>query len=158
MPLNDQQEVFCKHYALSRNGAESARQAGYALDTAANQGSRLLKREDILERIKQIEEDFTTDIDVISELEKQYAYANSQGHTNSAIKALEMLARARGNNPDAIEKTPETLEKEIIRCLEILGEKLANKLLSQCNWRYSRPTAEEAKEAEELIEKGTKED
>ena len=71
MPISDQQEIFCRHYALSRNGAESARQAGYAAESASNQGSRLLAREDIKERIEQIEEDFTTDIDVIAELEKQ---------------------------------------------------------------------------------------
>ena len=68
MPLNKQQEVFCQHYVLSRNGSESAKQAGYSTIAAANQASRLLKREDIKQRIEDLEGTFSTDIDVIKEL------------------------------------------------------------------------------------------
>lgn len=158
MPLNKQQEVFCQHYVLSRNGTESAKQAGYSAVAAANQASRLLKREDIKLRIEDLEGTFTTEIDVIKELEKQYTYANTQGHTNSAIKALEMLSRARGNSPDNIDQTSESLEKDIIRCMEILGEAKVVDLVSQCNWNYSLPTAEEQAETEEMIKKQTVED
>jgi phage terminase small subunit len=158
MPLNKQQEIFCQHYVLSRNGTESAKQAGYSAVAAANQASRLLKREDIKLRIEDLEGTFTTEIDVIKELEKQYTYANTQGHTNSAIKALEMLSRARGNSPDNIDQTSESLEKDIIRCMEILGEAKVVDLLSQCNWNYSLPTAEEQAETEEMIKKQTVED
>jgi phage terminase small subunit len=158
MPLNKQQEIFCQHYVLSRNGTESAKQAGYSAVAAANQASRLLKREDIKLRIEDLEGTFTTEIDVIKELEKQYTYANTQGHTNSAIKALEMLSRARGNSPDNIDQTSESLEKDIIRCMEILGESKVVDLLSQCNWNYSLPTAEEQAETEEMIKKQTVED
>jgi phage terminase small subunit len=158
MPLNKQQEIFCQHYVLSRNGTESAKQAGYSAVAAANQASRLLKREDIKLRIEDLEGTFTTEIDVIKELEKQYTYANTQGHTNSAIKALEMLSRARGNSPDNINQTSESLEKDIIRCMEILGEAKVVDLVSQCNWNYSLPTAEEQAETEEMIKKQTVED
>lgn len=158
MALSEQHEIFCQHYVLSRNGTESAKHAGYSANSASNQASRLLKREEIKSRIEELEVDLTTEIDVITELEKQYAYANAQGHTNSAIKALEMLSRARGNNPDEIEVAPETMEKEIIRMLEILGEDKVVELVAQCNWNYSQPTEEEQKEAEELVKKGTKED
>ena len=158
MPLNKQQEVFCQHYVLSRNGTESAKQAGYSSVAAANQASRLLKREDIKLRIEDLEGTFTTEIDVIKELEKQYTYANTQGHTNSAIKALEMLSRARGNSPDNIDQTSESLEKDIIRCMEILGEAKVVDLVSQCNWNYSLPTAEERAETEEMVKKQTVED
>ena len=158
MPLNKQQEVFCQHYVLSRNGTESAKQAGYSSVAAANQASRLLKREDIKLRIEDLEGTFTTEIDVIKELEKQYTYANAQGHTNSAIKALEMLSRARGNSPDNIDQTSESLEKDIIRCMEILGEAKVVDLVSQCNWNYSLPTAEERAETEEMVKKQTVED
>ena len=158
MPLNKQQEVFCQHYVLSRNGTESAKQAGYSSVAVANQASRLLKREDIKLRIEDLEGTFTTEIDVIKELEKQYTYANTQGHTNSAIKALEMLSRARGNSPDNIDQTSESLEKDIIRCMEILGEAKVVDLVSQCNWNYSLPTAEERAETEEMVKKQTVED
>jgi phage terminase small subunit len=158
MALSKQMEIFCQHYVLSRNATESAKQAGYSEKAASNQGSRLLRREDVKTRVEELEETFTTEVDVINELEKQYAYANAQGHTNSAIKALEMLSRARGNSPDRIEQTSESLEKEIIRCLEILGEDLAVELISKCNWNYSLPTDEEQEESEKIIEKQTKED
>jgi phage terminase small subunit len=158
MALNKQQEVFCQHYVLSRNGTESAKQAGYSAVAAANQASRLLKREDIKIRLEELETTFETEIDVIKELEKQYTYANTQGHTNSAIKALEMLSRARGNSPDNIQQSSESLEKEIIRCMEILGEAKVVELVAKCNWNYSLPTADEQAEAEEIIKKQTIED
>ena len=155
MPLNKQQEVFCQHYTLSRNGTESAKQAGYSAIAAANQASRLLKREDIKLRLEELESTFETEIDVIKELEKQYTYANTQGHTNSAIKALEMLSRARGNSPDNIQQSSDSLEKEIIRCMEILGEEKVVELVAKCNWNYSLPTLEEQAEAEEIVKKQT---
>jgi|TARA_R110000822_G_scaffold41133_2_gene111711 hypothetical protein len=158
MNLNKQQEIFCQHYVLSRNGTESAKQAGYSSIAAANQASRLLKREDIKLRVEELEGTFTTNIDVIVELEKQYTYANTQGHTNSAIKALEMLSRARGNSPDNIEQSPESLERDIIRFMEILGESKVVDLVAQCNWNYSLPTPEEQAESEEIIKKQTVED
>ena len=155
MPLNKQQEVFCQHYTLSRNGTKSAKQAGYSAIAASNQASRLLKREDIKLRLEELESTFETEIDVIRELEKQYTYANTQGHTNSAIKALEMLSRARGNSPDNIQQSSDSLEKEIIRCMEILGEEKVVELVAKCNWNYSLPTLEEQAEAEEIVKKQT---
>jgi len=158
MPLNKQQEVLCQHYTLRRNGTESAKQAGYSAVAAANQASRLLKREDIKLRLEELESTFETEIDVIRELEKQYTYANTQGHTNSAIKALEMLSRARGNSPDNIQQSSDSLEKEIIRCMEILGEEKVVELVAKCNWNYSLPTLEEQAEAEEIVKKQTVEE
>ena len=152
MPLNKQQEVFCQHYVLSRNGSESAKQAGYSTIAAANQASRLLKREDIKQRIEDLEGTFSTDIDVVTELEKQYMAAKSNNHGQTAIKALEMLGRIRGANPDNVDQSPETLETEIIRCLEILGEQKVIDLVANCKWNYSLPTLEEKAEIEELLE------
>ena len=69
-----------------------------------------------------------------------------------------MLSRARGNSPDNIDQTSESLEKDIIRCMEILGEAKVVDLVSQCNWNYSLPTAEERAETEEMVKKQTVED
>ena len=90
MALNEQQERFCQSYILHRNASEAARAAGYSKDHAARQGHRLLQSEEVLERIAELEQNLTTDVDVISEIEKQYEYAKTNGHTNSAIKALEL--------------------------------------------------------------------
>lgn len=42
MALNDQQKLFVEHYADCLNASEAARRAGYAHDTAGQQGYRLL--------------------------------------------------------------------------------------------------------------------
>jgi len=158
MPLNKQQEVFCQHYVLSRNGSESAKQAGYSTIAAANQASRLLKREDIKQRIEDLEGTFSTDIDVIKELEKQYTYANTQGHTNSAIKALELLSRVRGANSDVnTNLDSETLEGAIIGCLNVLGEDVVLGMLAKCDFANSLFSEEELEDlsTESLLESVT---
>ena len=99
--LNEKQEKFCQKYALSRNSADSARSAGYASTSAKVQGHKLLQLPYILERIEELRGEMTTSYDVVKELEDQYAYAKSHGHTNSALKALEMLSKLRGNAPEA---------------------------------------------------------
>ena len=68
-----------------------------------------------------------------------------------------MLSRARGNSPDNIDQSPESLEKDIIRCMEILGEAKVVDLVALCNWNYSLPTAEEQAETAEMVKKQTKE-
>lgn len=158
--LNTQQEVFCQHYALSRNGAESARMAGYSARSANNQASRLLEREDIQNRIEELSQELTTNVDVILELEKQYLQAKANGQGQTAIKALEMLSRIRGPEQEAEIKSEEDLEKEVVRLLEILGENKAVELLSRCNWVYSKPTVEELPEEveEEEEEEGEAEE
>jgi len=72
MALNEQQERFCQSYILHRNASEAARAAGYSKDHAARQGHRLLQSEEVLERITELEQNLTTDVDVISEIEKQH--------------------------------------------------------------------------------------
>ena len=54
---------------------ELQRKAGYSETSAHNQGSRLLREQDCIERIAELSSDITTDIDVINELEKQYDIA-----------------------------------------------------------------------------------
>ena len=96
MSLNDKQERFAQSYILHRNASEAARTAGYAKSSATHQGYRLLQLPEIQERIENLEKELETDVDVVTEIENQYAYAKANGHTNSAIKALELLSRIRG--------------------------------------------------------------
>ena len=158
MSVSKKYEIFCQHYALSRNGTESAKQAGYSNKSAANQASRLLQRSEIQERILEITAELSTNIDVVTELEKQYMTAKSNNHGQTAIKALEMLGRIRGANPDNVEQSPETLEREIIRCLEILGEQKVIDLVANCKWNYSLPTLEEKEEIEYILEESLTEE
>jgi DNA-binding SARP family transcriptional activator len=125
--LNEKQEKFAQSYVLHNNATEAAKSAGYSAASAANQGYRLLQIDEIVERV-----------DVIDELESQYAFAKSNGHTNSAIKALELLSRVRGANSDVNPNLDsETLEGAIIGCLNILGEDVVLGMLSKCDFADS---------------------
>jgi len=133
--LTDKQERFAQAYILHRNATEAAKAAGYAPRSAYNQGYRMLKNDEIVERIADLENELVTNIDVIDEIENQYTFAKANGHTNSAIKALELLSRVRGakSNKD-IDMSQEGLETAIIEALEVLGEEKVTKLINQCKF------------------------
>jgi len=153
--LNEKQEKFAQSYVLHNNATEAARAAGYAASSAANQGYRLLQIDEIVERIRILELELETNVDVIDELESQYAYAKTNGHTNSAIKALELLSRVRGANSDVNPNLDsETLEGAIIGCLNVLGEDVVLGMLAKCNFADSLFSEEDLEniETESLIE------
>lgn len=56
MPREDKIELFCRFYALNPNAAEAARRAGYSEKNARDAGWRLLQRQKIKDRIKQLQE------------------------------------------------------------------------------------------------------
>jgi len=123
MALNEQQERSCQSYILHRNASEAARAAGYLKEHAARQGHRLLQNEEVIERITELEQNLTTDVDVITEIEKQYDYARANGHTNSAIKALELLSRVRGTQEEKEDNTdPVKLKEDLVASAKILGK------------------------------------
>ena len=135
MALNDKQERFAQSYILHRNATEAAKTAGYAAPSAYNQGYRNLQNEEIKERIAELENTLETNVDVISEIETQYTYAKANGHTNSAIKALELLSRIRGaKNDKAIDISPEGLDENIVDTLKILGKEKVKALLKKCKF------------------------
>jgi len=135
MALNDKQEKFAQSYILHRNATEAARSAGYSKSSAYNQGYRLLQSDEVKERIEDLEKELETDVDVVSEIESQYTFAKANGHTNSAIKALELLSRVRGNKSDKeLDMSLEDLEKNIIASFQILGKDKVTELLKQCDF------------------------
>ena len=147
--LNTKQEKFCQAYVLHRNATEAARAAGYSAGSANNQGYRLLQSDEVTERIHELEQELETNVDVIEEIESQYTYAKTNGHTNSAIKALELLSRIRGANSDInINMDEETLETAIVGCLNVLGEEKVYDLLSKCDFTED----EENREPESVTE------
>ena len=133
--LTDKQERFAQAYVLHRNATEAAKAAGYAERSAYNQGYRMLKNEEIIERISDLENELETNIDVIQEIENQYTFAKNSGHTNSAIKALELLSRIRGANSDKnIDISKEGLEAAIIESLKILGKEKVDEIIKKCEF------------------------
>ena len=135
MALNEKQEKFAQNYILHRNATEAAKAAGYAKESAYNQGYRLSQNEEVQERINELEQSLETNVDVITEIEKQYEFAKAKGHTNSAIKAMELLSRVRGNkNEKEIDMSPEGLESNIVEALQILGKKKVIELVDRCDF------------------------
>ena len=133
--LNDKQELFVQHYILTRNASEAAKAAGYSERSAYNQGYRLLQDETVQQRIYDAEQEMTTDVNVISELENQYSYAKGHGHTNSAIKALEILSRVRGNKTnDEDILNIKKIVTDIQSAMKIIGKTEMQKLMKTCEW------------------------
>ena len=133
--LTERQERFAQAYIIHRNATEAAKAAGYSLKSANNQGYRMLKNDEIQERIADLENELVTNIDVIEEIENQYTFAKANGHTNSAIKALELLSRIRGAKSDKdIDLSKEGLKTGIIDALKILGKKNVMELIKECNF------------------------
>jgi|TARA_R110002012_G_scaffold155796_1_gene316631 hypothetical protein len=133
--LTERQERFAQAYIIHRNATEAAKTAGYSLKSANNQGYRMLKNDEIQERIADLENELVTNIDVIEEIENQYTFAKANGHTNSAIKALELLSRIRGAKSDKdIDLSKEGLKTGIIDALKILGKKNVMELIKECNF------------------------
>ena len=139
--LNDKQEKFAQSYILHRNATEAAKTAGYAAGSAANQGYRLIHDEAIAERVRELENELVTNVDVIEEIENQYTFARANGHTNSALKALELLSRIRGNNSDIEGGLDEkSLEDGIVQCLNILGADKVFTMLNKCDFMEEEDT------------------
>jgi len=135
MSLNDKQEKFAQSYILHRNATEAARSAGYSKSSAYNQGYRLLQNDEVKERIEDLEKELETDVDVVSEIENQYTFAKANGHTNSAIKALELLSRVRGAKSDKeLDMNIEDLENNIITSLQILGKEKVTAIIKKCEF------------------------
>ena len=135
MSLNDKQEKFAQSYILHRNATEAARSAGYSKSSAYNQGYRLLQNDEVKERIEDLEKELETDVDVVSEIESQYTFAKANGHTNSAIKALELLSRVRGAKSDKeLDMNIEDLENNIITSLQILGKEKVTAIIKKCEF------------------------
>lgn len=135
--LNEKQEKFAQAYVLHRNATEAAKAAGYASESAYNQGYRLLQKQEVTDRVHELEQELETDVDVIKEMESQYEFAKANGHTNSAIKALELLSRIRGANSDGkVAADKDTLEVAIIGCLNVLGYEKVISLLEKCDFAH----------------------
>ena len=135
--LNEKQEKFAQAYVLHRNATEAAKAAGYASESAYNQGYRLLQKQEVIDRVHELDQELETDVDVIKEMESQYEFAKANGHTNSAIKALELLSRIRGANSDGkVPTDKDTLEVAIIACLNVLGYEKVVALLEKCDFAH----------------------
>jgi len=146
--LQEKHEKFVRNYLVTRNATASAKAAGYSQISASVTGSKLLKNPDIIARIAELDSTGVTDIDVILEIEKQYEYAKNNNHTQSALKALELLTKVKDGIETENPKSIKDLEEDIVRSLEILGEERAMRILMKCSFFSMSADDEEASKTE----------
>jgi len=133
--LTEKQEKFAQSYVLNNNATDAAKSAGYSDRSAYNQGYRLLQNELIVERIEELSRELKTSVDVVTEIEDQYTFAKTNGHVNSAIKALELLSRVRGNKvEDGKNISKEELITLIVLTFEVLGREQVEDMVKRCKF------------------------
>jgi phage terminase small subunit len=133
--LTEKQEKFAQSYVLNNNATDAAKSAGYSDRSAYNQGYRLLQNDFIVERIEELSRELKTSVDVVAEIEDQYTFAKTNGHVNSAIKALELLSRVRGNKvEDGKNVSKEELITLIVSTFEVLGKEQVEDMVKRCKF------------------------
>jgi len=157
MALKEKYEKFAQGMVIHNNATEAARYAGYTANSShalANTGFRLKNLPEIKDRIKELEDNLETNVDVITEIERQYEFAKTNGHTNSAIKALELLSKIRGAKSDKeVDTSPEGLEQNIINSLNILGKKKVESIINRCDFnKQPKLNKEQHQQHQEKIE------
>jgi phage terminase small subunit len=87
--LNKRQEKFCIEYLVDLNATQAAIRAGYSELTAYSIGSRLLKKVEIKNRIKELQDEFFKDrIMSIAEVEGRLA-ALARGEVKEEVVVVE---------------------------------------------------------------------
>ena len=99
--LSTRQEAFCRHYAVSGNAADAARQAGYAKGSARQTGCALLERPWIVERLRRIRLSWRrTERDeariVLARLEQAWDAAVASGSAYLMLRVLRFQAELSG--------------------------------------------------------------
>tara|TARA_R110000787_G_C13210661_1_gene425096 strand:+ start:114 stop:584 length:471 start_codon:yes stop_codon:yes gene_type:complete len=133
---NKRRELFAQAYTQTHKGAFSARKAGYKSKNSHIVANQLLKVPEVQERIKELEEntEFTFNVDVIEEMEKQYEVATKSGQTSSALKALELLSKIRGNkSQEEVEMSLDSLETNIVDVLNKISTNKVKGLIEKSN-------------------------
>ena len=110
-PLTERQEIFCRHVARGASGAAAARWAGYAPDSAAKQASVMLDRPHIRRRIEDLrvrrEIARQTGIaEMVDRLRALAKFATAKGDYRTAVRCIEIEAKATGLIPDKNAASP----------------------------------------------------
>ena len=135
---NRRHEKFVQCLYIFKNKAKAVRMAGYSSKNSAQTAQQLLNREDIQERLKEVEKENITEVnfnvDVVEELEKQYDSAQKKHNITGALKALELIQKVRGNkSSNEIEATEESLEENIKECLNKMSVSRVLNLIMSSN-------------------------
>lgn len=97
--LTIKQQKFIEHYALTGNGAESARAAGYSENSGRNIACETLTKPYIKEAIEEKQQEYIEKVKLDNEfvltrlMEIAKLYEEDAKYSSSSIKALELLGK-----------------------------------------------------------------
>ena len=94
-PLAPRHAAFVRHYLKTGNATKAATLAGYSKQGSRRQGSDLLKRTDISERIQKHSEEAAKEAGMVAEevLNRLASIARDAPHDRDKIRALELIGR-----------------------------------------------------------------
>lgn len=58
MTVKGKVERFCEEYIIDHNATQAAIRAGYKASSAANQGSRLIRNDEVLARVRELQKEY----------------------------------------------------------------------------------------------------
>jgi phage terminase small subunit len=97
--LTDKQEAFCREYVVDFNGTQAAIRAGYSEKTANEQAARLLANVSISNRVKELREEHSEQLEItIEELTNFFRSIMEDEEQKGAdrIRAAENLSKRVG--------------------------------------------------------------
>ena len=100
--LSAKEERFCQEYIIDYNATKAAIRAGYKERSAATQGSRLLKNDNVTAYVRELQEEynklhcFQEKSRFIGETWKTYEKAKENDDGRIAVKCLELIGKTNG--------------------------------------------------------------
>ncbi len=116
--LTEKQERFCREYLVDYNATQSAIRAGYSPDTAYSIGHENLKKNEIRERIDELQDNIFANLSeklIIEQIWKIYKKAIENEKLSDALKAQELLGKYKAMFTDKQITSVETFEDHILK-------------------------------------------
>lgn len=107
--LKAKEEKFCQEYIIDYKPTEAAIRAGYKETSARTQAWRMLKKEAIAARVRELQEEynklhcFAEKSRFIGETWKTYEKAKENDDGRIAVKCLELIGKTNGLFTDNVE-------------------------------------------------------
>lgn len=115
--MNSRQRAFCEFYVNCGSAAEAARRAGYSAKTARTQGSALLTKAEIQQKIRTLQD--TDSKQRIADAQEIRAFwtatmLDETERTADRLKASELLARSQGAFLPALEDSDGKSDVDVV--------------------------------------------
>ncbi len=131
---------FCVEYALTMNGTQSAREAGFPPKSAHVTASRLLKRDYIQQKVRELQDigneklvdgSEVTRAKVIQELDLLIREARKAKQFGPAIRAAELKGKSIAMFTDRVENTQSMTTEAMVAGLDEMGVGDLGKIIAE---------------------------